>query len=84
MAKITSLRCEFLRNVWIVFYDSKCNLLRKGSTLILPKKNYIKSVHFSQAENPPISYILPHSRRGKGITLIKYSKWAPKPKGRIN
>jgi hypothetical protein len=45
MAKITSLKCEFLRNEWIVFRDSKCGLLRKGSTLILPKR-FIKICPF--------------------------------------
>ena len=38
MAKMTCLKCEFLMNVWIFFYDSKCNLLRKGSTFILLKR----------------------------------------------
>ena len=38
MAKVTCLKCEFLKNVWIIFHDSKCNLLKKGSTLILPKR----------------------------------------------
>ena len=38
MAKITRLKCEFLRNVWIVFHNSKWNLLRKGSNLISPNR----------------------------------------------
>ena len=75
MAKITSLKCKFLRNVCIVFHDSKCNSLRKESTLMLPKR-FIEIFPFFMTWNPPISYILHHNRRGKGITLIKYSKWA--------
>ena len=43
---MTNLIWQYLRNQWLIFSDSKCNLLRKGSTLMLPKR-FIEICPFS-------------------------------------
>ena len=65
MAKMTCLKCELFGNVWVFFYDSKCNLLRKGSTLILPKR-FIEIRPFSTTwKSTNFLYLLLQQKRAR-------------------